>query len=124
MKLKTLSICLIATLLTLSSALNLNDALTAANSRTDVINAQLNLNDANIALSRTQADPLALRLEQVQATQRARLAQAELTQAQYQAIADISSSYTQVLEAQAQRDLAAMAQSLSAQSAGCSGGSK
>jgi outer membrane protein TolC len=59
---------------------------------------------------------LALRLDQVQASQRARLSQAQLTQAQYQAIVDISSSYTQLLEAQAQRDLAALARDLSAQS--------
>lgn len=114
--LKTTSLILLSLIISAASALNLSEALSAANNRTDVINAQLNLTDAGIALVRTQADPLALRLEQVQASQRAKLAQAELTQAQYQAIADISASYTQVLEAQAQRDLAVAARDLSAQS--------
>ena len=69
---KTLAFVLIALILSVSSALNLSEALSAANNRTDVINAQLDLNDANIALARTQSDPLALRLDKVQARQRAR----------------------------------------------------
>lgn len=109
--------CIFLTLLLASAnALNLSEALGAANSRTDVINALLTLNDATTALNRSQADPLALRLELVQAQQRAQLSRAQLNKAQYQAIADISASYTQVLELTAQRNLAAMARDLSQQS--------
>jgi len=113
---KPLLIFISLVFLSTASALNLSEALSASNNRTDVINAQLSLNDANTALARTQADPLALRLQQVQANQRARLSFAQLEQARYQAIADITASYTQVLEAEAQRNLALMARDLSAQS--------
>ncbi len=113
---KPFALSLVVLFLPFASALNLQEALGAATMRTDVINAQLALNDANTALVRTQSDPLALKLDQVQATQRARLSSSQLTQAQYQAIADIAASYTQVLELNAQRDLAAMARDLSAQS--------
>lgn len=113
---KSVLAILFALILTFASALNLQEALGAATTRTDVINAQLALNDANTALVRTQSDPLALKLDQVQAAQRARLSSAQLTQAQYEAIADIAASYTQVLELGAQRDLAAMARDLAAQS--------
>lgn len=113
---KPLTLLFIVLSLSFANAQSLQEALGAANTRTDVINAQLALNDANTALVRTQSDPLALRLDQVQAAQRARLTNAQLNQAQYQAIADIASSYTQVLELNAQRDLAAMARDLSAQS--------
>lgn len=98
-----------------AQAQTLPEALGAADNRTDVINAQLAYTDATIALSRTQADPLALRLEQTQAQQRATLSSAQLTQARYQAQVDITSAYTQLLEAQAQTNLAQQARDLSVQ---------
>jgi Outer membrane efflux protein len=98
------------------TALTLPQALSASNSRSAVVNAQLAINDATLALSRTQADPLALRLQNVQATQKVTLSQAQLDQAKYQAIADITTGYTQLLEAQAARDLSTFGRDLSRQS--------
>lgn len=97
------------------TALTLPQALATSNNRSAVVNAQLALNDATLALSRTQADPLALRLQQVQAQQKVALSQVQLDQARYQAIADIASGYTQLLEALAARDLAMLGRDLSRQ---------
>ena len=100
----------------LSFATTLDQALTATENRTAVVNARLAFDDAQLALSRTQADPLALKLDKVQAQQRAYLTGAQYTQARYQAMVDISDAYTQLLEAQAQRDLALKARNISEQS--------
>ena len=100
----------------LSFAVPLTEALAQADNRSDVVNADLARADAAVALSRTEADPLALRLEQAQARQRAALTQVQLRQARYRAIADITAAYTQLLEAQLQRDLAAAGFEVSAQS--------
>ena len=100
----------------LSFAVPLTEALAQADNRSDVVNADLARADAAVALSRTEADPLALRLEQAQARQRAALTRAQLRQARYRAIADIAAAYTQLLEAQLQRDLAAAGFEVSAQS--------
>ncbi len=100
----------------LSFAVPLTEALAQADNRSDVVNADLARDDAAVALSRTEADPLALRLEQAQARQRAALTRAQLRQARYRAIADIAAAYTQLLEAQLQRDLAAAGFEVSAQS--------
>ena len=98
-----------------SQELSLSEALAAAESRTAVVNARLAQADAQLAFGRTQLDPLALRLEFTQAEQRALLTQAELTQARYQARADISAAYTQLLEAQAQLELAGLARDIAEQ---------
>lgn len=102
--------------LSYSAALDLTVALTAVGSRTGVINSSLAASDARLALTRTQADPLALRLEQTQAAQRLALAEAQLRQARYTATADIAATYMQVLEAEAQLELARFARDLAAQS--------
>jgi outer membrane protein, heavy metal efflux system len=94
--------------------LTLPDALATSN-RSAVVTAQLALNDATVALSRTQADPLALRLEQTQAQQKVALSQAQLDEAKYKAIQDITSGYTQLLEAQAALNLSTFARDLSHQ---------
>lgn len=109
-----------SSLLSLAAAqsLTLTDALAAAESRTDVINARLAQEDAQVALERTLIDPLALRLERTQAEQRAELSEAELTQARYQAQADISAAYTQLIEAQARLELAALARTIAQQTLG------
>lgn len=96
-------------------ALLLSEALEAADTRTDVINASLNLTNAKTALGRTEADPLALRLEKAQAQQRVDLTEAQLRQARYQALADIASAYTRLLEAQLQREFAATARDVRSQ---------
>ncbi len=96
--------------------LTLADVLATSNNRSAVVTAQLALNDATVALSRTQADPLALRLEQTQAQQKVALSQAQLDEARYKAIQDITSGYTQFLEAQAALNLSTSARDLSNQS--------
>ena len=101
-----------------AQTLTLSDALAAAESRTSVVNARLAQADAQVALERTEIDPLALRLERTQAQQRAEITEAELTQARYQAQADISAAYTQVLEAQAQLELASLARVIAQQTLG------
>jgi outer membrane protein, heavy metal efflux system len=95
--------------------LTLPDALATSNSRSSVVTAQLALNDATVALSRTQSDPLALRLEQTQASQKVTLSQAQLDEAKYKAIQDITTGYTQLLEAQAALNLSTFARDLSNQ---------
>ncbi len=96
-------------------ALSLPEALSQAAQRPAVINSRLELSDARSALERTQADPLALRFENLQAEQRLVLAEASLDQARYQAFNEIAEAYTQVLSAKAQLELADMAKSLSEQ---------
>jgi outer membrane protein, heavy metal efflux system len=98
-----------------AAPLTLADALATSNNRSSVITSQLALNDATVALSRTQADPLALRLEQTQANQKVALLQAQLDEAKYKAVQDISSGYTQYLEAQAALELSTFARDLSSQ---------
>jgi outer membrane protein, heavy metal efflux system len=95
--------------------LTLPDALATSNNRSSVVTAQLALNDAQVALTRTQADPLALRLEQTQATQKVALSQAQLGEAKYKAIQDITTGYTQLLEAEAALNLSTFARDLSSQ---------
>ena len=96
-------------------ALPLDEALQAADDLTDVVNAKLNLADAETALRRTEADPLALRLEKAQAEQRISLIDAQLRQARYQALADIASAYTRMLEAQLQQAFAQTASDVRSQ---------
>ena len=98
-----------------SSALTLPEALARAEGRVAVVNAQLDYDDGRRALARSQADPLALRLELLQAEQRVALAEAQLEQARYQAFAEIAQGYTQVLEAQFQHELAQAGRDLNAQ---------
>ena len=102
-------------LLPSAHALTLAEALDRADERLGVVNALLELDDGRRALERTRADPLALRLEHAQAEQRLVLAEAQLEQARYQAYAEITQGYTQLLEAQRQLDLAEAARGLSAQ---------
>ena len=112
---KTLFALLCCTLFAWGAALDLPEALTAVATRTEVVNAQLTLDDAETSLDRTEADPLALRLERAQAQQRSDLSAAQLRQARYQAIADVAAAYTGLLEAQAQRDLASAAREVRTQ---------
>jgi outer membrane protein TolC len=102
-------------LLPTAAAQTFVDALASADDRLGVVNALLELDDSRRALERTQADPLALRLEQTQAEQRVILAEAQLEQARYQAYAEIAQGYTQLLEAQRQLELTDAARALSDQ---------
>jgi outer membrane protein, heavy metal efflux system len=95
--------------------LTLFDALATSNNRSAVVTAQLALNDATVVLSRTQSDPLALKLEQTQSNQKVALTQAQLDEAKYKAVQDITTGYTQFLEAQAALNLSTFARDLSTQ---------
>lgn len=96
-------------------ALTLEETLRAAENRTDVVNERSSLEDARVVLRRTEADPLALRLERAQAAQRVALSEVRLKQARYQAFADIAAAYTRMLEAQLQLELAKAARAVRAQ---------
>jgi outer membrane protein, heavy metal efflux system len=106
---------LLFTVFAQDTQLTLPDALATSNNRSSVVTAQLALSDATVALSRTQADPLALRLEQTQASQKVTLSQAQLDEAKYKAVQDITIGYTQLLEAQAALNLSTFARDLSNQ---------
>ncbi|MGL4611532.1 MAG: TolC family protein [Trueperaceae bacterium] len=95
--------------------LTLPAALATSTNRSAVVTAHLALNDANVARSRTEADPLALKLEQIQAKQKVALSQAQLDEARYKAIQDITTGYTQLLEAQAALKLSTFARDISKQ---------
>lgn len=79
--------------------IDLPTALNYASGRTDVANALLELTDAQQNQLRTQADPLALRPDLVQAEQRSALAMANYNANRYAAEAEIATAYTQALEA-------------------------
>lgn len=82
-----------------AQVIDLPSALSYASGRTDVANALLELTDAQQNQLRTQADPLALRPDLVQAEQRSALAMANYNANRYAAEAEIASAYTQALEA-------------------------
>jgi outer membrane protein TolC len=98
-----------------AAALSLEEALAMALTRPNVLNAERDLADAQEALARTRLDPLALRLEHLQAEQRLELAEARLRQARFEAEQELAEAYLQLVEAEAQLELAREALSLSEQ---------
>lgn len=114
MTLATLLLSL-TTVLASAQSITLQEVLAQTHTRTAVINAELELSDAREARERSQADPLALRPDKLQAEQRLTLAERALEQARLDAVAELAGSYTQLLEAEAQRDLAQQGEALSAQ---------
>lgn len=99
-----------------AAALDLPGALRAAASRTAVVNAQLELDDAERTRQRTEADPLALRIDRLQAAQTAELAAAELRSARFEAYAEIADAYMQVLAVERQHAVAEMGVALAERS--------
>ncbi len=99
---------ILSLLVLVSSALALDypQALQRAEERPPVATARLQLQDARDQLARTESDPLALKLDRLKARQAVGLAEAQLRLARIQAQAEISAAYTQVLDAEAQRELA------------------
>lgn len=89
----------IALVLPVASALGFDEALQAAPSRPDAVNARLELLAAQNDLLRVQGDPLALKMDQVKAEQAVRLGRATLHKAIADALVDIAGAYTGVLEA-------------------------
>ncbi|MEX2500884.1 MAG: TolC family protein, partial [Trueperaceae bacterium] len=101
----------VATVLVLPRAahaetLALEGALAQADRTSAVIRADLDAADAERAARRTEADPLALRIDRAQAEQALEMARAEADATRFGAYQDIAAAYAQVLAAQAQRELA------------------
>lgn len=113
---------LAATLLALAFALptaaaaasTLDDLLAAVDARVGVVTAALDLDEARRALARTEADPLALRLDRVRARQAVELAEAEAAAARFEAIAEVAAAWARVRETALQVALAEGARELSA----------
>ena len=97
------------------TAVTLAGALEAASLRPEVVNAEQELAGARRALERAGADPLALRMDRLQASQRLELAEARLELARVEARKEITDAYLQLLESEAQRRLAQDALALSEQ---------
>ena len=101
-----------------ANALTLEDALKSAPSRPSAVTAKLELLNAENSLIRVQGDPLALRVERVQAEQAAELKRAQFEQASYSAVLEIAQAYTGVLGADEQLALAQQGLALSNTSLG------
>ena len=101
-----------------ANALTLEDALKSAPSRPNAVTAKLELLNAQNSLIRVQGDPLALRVERVQAEQAAALKRAQFEQASYSAMLEIAQAYTGVLGANEQFALAQQGLALSETSLG------
>ena len=89
-----------------AQALTLEEALQNAPSRPDAVTQNLELLNARNDLIRVQGDPLALRLERTQAEQAVALNRAELEEAYYSAVLEITQAYTGVLQGREQLELA------------------
>lgn len=87
-------------------ALDLPTALGHAPELADAVSARLELADEERALERTEADPLALRLDRLQARQAAELARARADVVRYEGYLEIAETYLQVRRAASQRGLA------------------
>lgn len=109
---KKLLILIVLVFLQGALALGFEEALGAAPGRPDAVSAQLRLINAESTQLRTEADPLALRTDRLQATQAVELARAELEQARLTAVADIAEAYGAVLLAVKQLELAERGQEL------------
>lgn len=96
------------------AALDLDAVLDAREGRVAVVTAALDVGDAERALARTTADPLALRLEKTQARQGVDLTRAELAAARADTAVELVGAWTRVRETAAQLALAEAARDLTA----------
>lgn len=87
-------------------ALGLDEAWQSAPARPEAITTRLELITAESALARTEADPLALRMDLLQAKQSVELLEARQRQAVFGAMLEIAEAYTGVLQAREQLGLA------------------
>ena len=99
-----------------AATLTLDEALSRADQRSGVVNALLAANDARRGLERTEADPLALRIDRLQAEQAAERTQRDLVVARFDAYAEIGSAYVQAAAAERQLALARSGRDLAARS--------
>ena len=89
-----------------AAALTFEEVLLAAPGRPDAVSAQLTLINAESTNLRAEADPLALRIDRLQASQAVELARVELEQARLTAVADLAEAYGSVLAGRDQLALA------------------
>jgi outer membrane protein, heavy metal efflux system len=94
----------------------LDDLLATAQGRVGVVTASLELEEARQARTRTEADPLALRLDLTRARQAVELAEAEARQAWLEALAEVAGAWARVRETELQVALAAAARDLASRS--------
>jgi len=91
-----------------------NDLPERAEQRPAVQGALRDLSEARSTQARSAADPLALRLERVQARQGVELAEAELTAARFEGLAELASAWARVRETELQLRLSESARELAA----------
>ena len=89
-----------------AAAIGLDEAWQSAPARPDAITTRLELLTAQSTLTRTEADPLALRMDLLQARQGVELLEAQHRHAVFSALLEVAEAYTGVLQARAQQDLA------------------
>jgi outer membrane protein, heavy metal efflux system len=99
-----------------AAAQPLDAFLALASESVGVVTAMLERDDARRSLALVDGDPLALRLELVQARQRAELAEAEAEEALLEAYRDVAAAWARVREAELQVALAAASRDLAARS--------
>lgn len=87
-------------------ALGLEDAWRSAPARPDAITTRLELLTATNDLVRVEADPLALRMDKLQATQAVELLEAQHRHALFTSLQEIAQAYTGVLQAREQAQVA------------------
>jgi len=92
----------------------LDDLLATVDGRVGVVTAQLDLDEAERAMARSESDPLALRLDLTRARQAVALAEAEARAARFDALTEIAGAWARVRETELQVQLAAAARDLSA----------
>jgi outer membrane protein TolC len=80
------------------SGVSLDRLLARAQARTAVQTALRNLDDAVATRERTEADPLALRLDRLRVEQDVTLARAELRRVQFEAMVELATAWTRVRE--------------------------
>jgi len=106
------SVCLSATLALLGfgvaqgASVTLDDLLATVDGRVGVVTAALDLDEARRALTRTDSDPLALRLDLTRARQAVDLAEAEARAARLEALAEVAGAWARVRETELQVALA------------------
>ncbi|HZJ09337.1 MAG TPA: TolC family protein [Trueperaceae bacterium] len=111
--LSTAVLIIFALLTAHASALGLEDAWRSAPARPDAITTRLELLTASNKLVRVEADPLALRMDLLQANQGVELLEAQHRHALFTALLEVAEAYTGVLQGRAQAELAGSALALS-----------
>ena len=103
---RLLPVAMALALVSQAYALNLAEAWAAAPARPDAITTRLELLTASNTLVRTEADPLALRLDLLQAQQSVELLEAQHRHALFASLQEVAEAYTGVLQAREQAKLA------------------